>query len=320
MATAGTDATFTVESMVRGYHVYKDVWSASIDEHLPCRRETTNPADRFAVAVVKRDTVVGHVPKKISNVCSVFIRKGGSILCRTSGSRRFSSDLPQGGLEIPCVLIFKGNVKDTAKAKRLIEDTLKLKSCALNIPDSNAGSEVDDSVWTKFDGIVLTRRDKDKISKGEMLDDLVINSVQILLKKQFPNLLGLQSTLLQSSDQGGMKENHSQVQVIHSRGNHWIVASTIHAECGVVQVYDSIYSTVDDETRSSIKNLFIPLSSIQLIEVQKQVGGKDCGLFSCAISTALACGLEPETLSFNQAAMHPHLIHCLEQKEMSVFP
>ena len=62
MATAGTDATFTVESMV-SYHVYKDVWTASIDEHLPCQRETTNPADRFAVAVMKGDTVVGHVPK-----------------------------------------------------------------------------------------------------------------------------------------------------------------------------------------------------------------------------------------------------------------
>ena len=32
-----------------------------------------------------------------------------------------------------------------------------------------------------------------------MLDDLVINSVQVLLKKQFPDLLGLQSTLLQSN-------------------------------------------------------------------------------------------------------------------------
>lgn len=49
---------------------------------------------------------------------------------------------------------------------------------------------MDDSVWTKFDGIVLTGRDKDKISKGEMLDDLVINSVQILLKKNFQTFLG----------------------------------------------------------------------------------------------------------------------------------
>ena len=58
-----------------------------------------NLADRFAVAVIKGGTVVGHIPRKISNICSIFIRKGGSIFCLTTGSRRFSSDLPQGGLE-----------------------------------------------------------------------------------------------------------------------------------------------------------------------------------------------------------------------------
>ena len=288
---------------MRGYHVYKDIWTASVGEHLPCRRETTNLADRFAVAVIKGENVVGHIPRKLSNVCSIFVRKGGSILCLTTGSRRFSSDLPQGGLEIPCILVFKGNVKDTAKANKLIEDALNLrKSADPSFPDSATG------------------RDKEKISNEEMLDDLVINSVQVLLKKQFPDLLGLQSTLLQSGKQQGMKENHNQVQIIHSRGNRWIVASTIHARDGVVQVYDSVYSTVDDGTRSVINNLFPPSSSVQLKKVQKQIGRKECGLFSCAISTALAFRLDPETLSFNEAAMRPHLIHCIEQEKISVFP
>ena len=55
------DATFSVESMVRGYHVHKDIWAASVGEHLPCRRETTNLADRFSVAVMKGETIVGHI-------------------------------------------------------------------------------------------------------------------------------------------------------------------------------------------------------------------------------------------------------------------
>ena len=80
--------TFSVESMVRGYHVYKDVRAVLVGEQLLCRRETTNLADRFAVAIMKGETVVGHILRKIFNVCSIFIRKGGSIFCFTTGSRR----------------------------------------------------------------------------------------------------------------------------------------------------------------------------------------------------------------------------------------
>ena len=49
---------------MRGYNVYKDIWAASVGEHLPCRRETTNLADRFAVAIMKGETVVSHIPRK----------------------------------------------------------------------------------------------------------------------------------------------------------------------------------------------------------------------------------------------------------------
>lgn len=36
------------------------------------------------------------------------------------GSRRYSADLPQGGLEIPCVLTFKGMPKDIEKVAKLL--------------------------------------------------------------------------------------------------------------------------------------------------------------------------------------------------------
>ena len=58
---------------------------------------------------------VGHLPRKISCVCSLFIRRGGTITCKVSGRRRHSADLLQGGLEIPCQLIFEGNKEDVEK-------------------------------------------------------------------------------------------------------------------------------------------------------------------------------------------------------------
>ena len=39
-----------------------------------CQRENGNPADPFAVAVVKNGVTVGHIPWKISSVCSLFLR------------------------------------------------------------------------------------------------------------------------------------------------------------------------------------------------------------------------------------------------------
>ena len=65
-----------------------------------CQRERGNFRDHYAVAVIKDDVVVGHLPRKISRVSSLFIRRGGTIRCRVLGRRRYSSDLPQGGLEI----------------------------------------------------------------------------------------------------------------------------------------------------------------------------------------------------------------------------
>ena len=83
-----------LELCVRGYHLYKDIWEAAIGEELQCERETRNTKDRYAVAVKKDGMVVGHLPRKISHLCSIFLRRG-NIVCCVSGRRRYSADLPQ---------------------------------------------------------------------------------------------------------------------------------------------------------------------------------------------------------------------------------
>ena len=68
-----------------------------------CVREPTNAVNKYAVAVVRSGTVIGHLQRKIPKICSLFLRRGGLIHCRVSGSRRYSADLPQGGLVQPQV-------------------------------------------------------------------------------------------------------------------------------------------------------------------------------------------------------------------------
>ena len=41
-----------IEAMVRGYHVYKEIWCAAVGEELSCMTEVENYRDPFAVAVL----------------------------------------------------------------------------------------------------------------------------------------------------------------------------------------------------------------------------------------------------------------------------
>ena len=60
-----------------------------------------NPRDRYAVAVCRAgDEIVGHLPRNISIMCLIFIRRSGIIYCTVLGRRQYSRDLPQGGMEI----------------------------------------------------------------------------------------------------------------------------------------------------------------------------------------------------------------------------
>ena len=93
--------SFTFQSMIRGCHVYNEVWYAVVGETLPCQQEGGNSHDPYAVAVMNGRLIVGHVPHEISAVCYLFLRRGGTISCKVTGRRRYSADLAQGGLETP---------------------------------------------------------------------------------------------------------------------------------------------------------------------------------------------------------------------------
>ena len=102
--------------------------------------------DPFAVAVCKGTTVVGHVPRKISAACYVFLGKTGATITGTvTGPRRYSHDLPQGGMEIPWVMKFAGDKIMVNKVKSLLIDTRRpipssacvpVRSCTGTTPSS----------------------------------------------------------------------------------------------------------------------------------------------------------------------------------------
>ena len=115
MAASAESSTLERNCCVCGYHIYHSIWDVTVGEELLCERKLTNLHDRYAIAVIKDENVIGHLPQKISCVCSLFLQRGGSIICRVIGTRRYSADLPQGGLEIPCTSLFEAKIKEIKK-------------------------------------------------------------------------------------------------------------------------------------------------------------------------------------------------------------
>ena len=91
--------------------------------------------------------------------------------------------------------------------------------------------------------------DAEHIIMGNRLTDLEINLAQQLLKSQFDNLNGLQSTLLQEKVITVTKsELQNKLQLIFCKERqHWIVATSINCNENEVKVYDSLFSFLDQD-------------------------------------------------------------------------
>ena len=101
--------------------------------------------------------------------------------------------------------------------------------------------------------------DVETILMGEKLSNLHINAAQKILKIQFPAINGLESTLYQMKEKDLTEDStRNKLQIVHcAERHHWIVTSNIGCEeKNTVKVYDSIFYSVDTETRKIIINLF----------------------------------------------------------------
>ena len=71
----GSGSFIQIESFIRGYHAYKDIWNPVIGEELPLNREPVNTTDEYAAAAVKDSCVVGHVLRLLLQVIFHFLAR-----------------------------------------------------------------------------------------------------------------------------------------------------------------------------------------------------------------------------------------------------
>ena len=113
---AGVSYSHNHESVIRGHHIYKAVWTPVVGEVLVLEQEIGNSHDLFATTVKKGTTIVGRVPREHSKIYWNFLEGGGRITCEVSGRRQLGK-----GLEVPCVYRFQSEDKKLAnKMKKML--------------------------------------------------------------------------------------------------------------------------------------------------------------------------------------------------------
>ena len=187
---------------------------------------------------------------------------------------------------------------------------------------TSKGSQQWPSSW--IEGLHVTQLDYNILRSDEAwLSDVLINAAQILLKRCYPLVSGLQNVNCGQHYSFDV-QNEEFVQILHTgETNYWHVISTIGTAYSVVNIFDSMFS--DSSVHSKAQNASLIMTkerAIQLnyIDVQRQCGKADCGLFAIAFATTLCHGLNPGAYIFEQSLMRSHLLQSLQTGCMPMFP
>ena len=187
----------------------------------------------YAVSVIREDAIIGHLPRNISTPCLVFLRSGGSIVSIMNEVRRYSADLQQGGLEIPCCLIFRGTTTESIeKIKGKLEKAPK-ESCETVVQPKDSESSTkpmgDNPQTSKLSSSSTTQPTGDSSRTSKIPSSNATKST------------GDQSKIRDSKLQQKQPEEHSTAFVASSK------AETLF-EAGESNVLDRTYLIIEDST------------------------------------------------------------------------
>ena len=139
------------------------------------------------------------------------------------------------------------------------------------------------------------------------------------MKIEFPSCEGLEYTTLgpqlQFTVHGG-----EFVQILHTRTVHWITISNVGCRQGTINYFDSLYRKVSSQSLKQIACIMFVNNeiTIDVIPVQMQQNGTDCGLFAIAFATSILHGEHPAIVKYDQ--MRSHFVKCIKAGRIENFP
>ena len=64
-----------IDSFIRGFHEYRQLWQPVVGESLILKKEPMNEKDRFVVCVQKEGQIVGHMPRNLAPLFYHFLNR-----------------------------------------------------------------------------------------------------------------------------------------------------------------------------------------------------------------------------------------------------
>jgi hypothetical protein len=177
--------------------------------------------------------------------------------------------------------------------------------------------------WVQELGLKI--REKHVLSTGDWISDLHMQAANKLLKEQYPKQNGLQDTLVLAELCRFRSSPTDFIQIVNISRSHWVCVSNVFSSSGVVEVFDSMpaYSTSSSSLKRQVAAMLKTSEKcfdLYHVDVQRQVGGSDCGLFAIAFAASLCARNDPHTERYAQTEMRQHLAQCFEEKKISSFP
>ena len=125
------------------------------------------------------------------------------------------------------------------------------------------------------------------------MDDDIILEIHINLNKIDPTMQGLQDPIL-CPVRKFRRVGNPFVLILCTGNYHWVCISSVGCSDGIVNLYDSLYhNVISKEVEEQAINLVgaDSFSSLNVVPIQQQRNGSDCGFFAAAFATALVHGV-----------------------------
>ena len=182
---------------------------------------------------------------------------------------------------------------------------------------SDESSTTASNTWVSTTLYTLHVEEKQEIlSRDGWPSDTVIKAAQLLILHKFPHIAGLQDPAVHNSLSFQILRGEF-VQIISVGGCHWCTVSNIGCDDGVVNVYDSMYSSASSGMIKLIASLmFSPAEQlvVRMMDVGRQLNGSDCGVLAIALAYDICSGNDPCKIKYD----HRSIRHLLEEMSFSL--